>query len=65
MQNFNWPALAIKFAFLESMLRIRDVYPRSGSGSVYTRSGSQIWIQPSFIPDPDLDPTNKRREQLN
>jgi hypothetical protein len=43
-----------------SVLRIRDVYPGSGSDPFLV---SRIRIRPSFIPYPD--PTNKRREKLN
>jgi hypothetical protein len=41
-----------------AVLRIRDVYPGSGSDHFLV---TRIRIQPSFIPD--LDPINKRKEE--
>jgi hypothetical protein len=43
----------------KAVLRIRDVYPGSGSDHFLV---SRIRIRPSFIPDPDS--TNRRMEKL-
>jgi hypothetical protein len=44
----------ISYVFL-AVLRIRDVYPGSGSDHFWY-PGSRIRIRPSFIPDPDPGP---------